>query len=173
MFTTEFLTDVVGIAGRQTTGGNTRSRALLQFLAVAEAVRERLRATLAELGCTELGFEVLTTLHASKSESLPPSFIADHTGIFRGTLTDVLARLEAGGLIARRRNEADRRELHATLTPRGREQCERIVERYVSAMLEITADLAPATLAVFSDALVELNRKTVAGSSSITADHER
>jgi DNA-binding MarR family transcriptional regulator len=159
MFTTEFLEDIMKRAARKHPGGDLRFRTLLEFLAVADAVRDRLRRTLAEHGCTELGFEVLTTLRAAEDGSLPPSVIADRTTIFRGTLTDVLAQLEAAGLIVRRRNESDRRQLLARLTPRGLERCEQIIEHYVEAILDSVRDLPRGSLSQLDSALAGLGRR--------------
>lgn len=157
--TANFLTELVARAGREEVQGDRACEVLLRFLAAADAVRERLRCTLAEHGCTEFGFDVLTTLRDAESGRLPPSIIAERCGILRGTLTDVLARLEACGLVARHRNQADRRQLLAELTPRGRKQCEGIIEHYVRAILDLASALPPESRSVISSAFAELSRR--------------
>ena len=159
MFTPEFLAEMMERAARKHRGGDLRSRTLLEFLAVADAVRDRLRRTLAEHGCTELGFEVLTTLRVVEDGSLPPSVIAERTAMFRGTLTDVLAQLEAAGFIVRRRNEDDRRQLLARLTPRGRDHCEQFIDHYVEAILDSVSDLPRSSLSLLDSALAGLGRR--------------
>ena len=101
----------------------------------------------------------MTTLRAAEDGSLPPSVIADRTAIFRGTLTDVLAQLEAAGLIVRRRNESDRRQLLARLTPRGLGRCEQIIEHYVEAILDSVRDLPRGSLSQLDSALAGLGRR--------------
>jgi DNA-binding MarR family transcriptional regulator len=158
MFTPSFLDELVARAGAEQPEGDRACETLLQFLAVSLAVRERLRHALAEHGCTEFGFEVLTTLRDAEGGQLPPSVIAERCGILRGTLTDVLARLEACGLVARHRNDTDRRQLLAELTPRGRQHCERIIEHYVRAMLDLAGAVARDARPAMAAALASLSR---------------
>lgn len=173
MFNPAFLTELVERAGRSEPQGAKACTVLLRFLSAADAVRARLRRTLAEHGCTEFGFEVLTTLRAAPDGMLPPSVIAEQCGILRGTLTDVLARLEACGLVARHRNASDRRQLLAELTPRGRNHCERIIELYVRAILDLAGAVGPDSRAVLGEALAEMDRR--AGNTTpptLTLRHE-
>lgn len=165
MFTPSFLSELVTRAGVERPEGDRACETLQQFLAVAEAVRERLRCALAEHGCTEFGFEVLTTLRDAEGGLLPPSIIAERCGILRGTLTDVLARLEACGLVARHRNETDRRQLLAELTPRGKNLCERVIEHYVRAILDLATAITPESRAVMQSALASVSHAATKPSS--------
>lgn len=171
MFTPAFLSELVTRAGREQPQGDQACGVLLQLLAAADALRERLRCVLAENGSTEFGFEVLTTLREAEGGLLPPSVIAERCGILRGTLTDVLARLEACGLVARHRNETDRRQLLAELTPRGRKHCERIIENYVRAILELAGAIPPESRSTVSSALAGLNQ-LAAPTTSSHSSHE-
>lgn len=165
MFTPSFLSELVTRAGTERPEGDRACETLLQFLAVAQAVRECLRGALAEHGCTEFGFEVLTTLRDAEGGLLPPSIIAERSGILRGTLTDVLARLEACGLIARHRNETDRRQLLAELTPRGKNLCERVIDHYVHAMLDLATAITPEARSMMHAALASVSRAAAKPSS--------
>lgn len=165
MFVPDVLTDIVTRADAEARGGRGQCEALLQFLETADAVRDHLRRTLAEEGSTELGFEVLTALEAAAGGPLPPSVIAERCGILRGTLTDVLSRLEAAGLVVRHRNHDDRRQLLAELTPRGRVQCAHLINRYVRAMLEVARAVRPPSAPAWSDVVAALKRPTGASLS--------
>lgn len=153
------------MAARKRPQGEQRCRMVLQFLTAADAVRRRLQRALAEHGCTELGFKVLTTLRSAAEERLAPAVLSERTEILRGTLTDVLSQLEASGLIVRRCDVTDRRQLLAKLTPRGREQCEQILGHYVDAMLESVADLPASSLSRLGTTFADLSRRASAGCS--------
>jgi DNA-binding MarR family transcriptional regulator len=143
MFTRAFLNELVDRANGAQPQGDRACEVVLRFLAAADGVQGHLQRALASRGCTVMGFEVLTTLRAAAGGPLPPSVIAEQCGIFRGTLTDILARLEACGLVVRHRNPTDRRQLLAELTPKGKKLCEEIVEHYVHAILQIATAIAP------------------------------
>jgi DNA-binding MarR family transcriptional regulator len=172
MFTGDFLTELIDRAGRQGPHGADSCEVLLQFLAAANAVRDHLRRSLAEHGGTELGFEVLTTLRTAGGGPLPPSVISERCGIFRGTLTEVLSRLEACGLVTRHRNPSDRRQLLAELTPRGKKQCARMIEHYLSAMLDLAGAVPPELRSMLDAALVEMTRRAALKPPLPSLSHE-
>ena len=124
----------------------TRIDVFIKLLAATDAARTELRRQLAAQGLTELGFEVLTAMQSQSSPEVPPSVISDATGILRGTLTDVLVRLEICGLITRRRNSTDRRQFFAELTPLGRKRCGAASEHYCGAIVDLMAKLDHASL---------------------------
>ena len=172
MFTREFLSELIERAGRDRADGAHSCGFVLQFLYTADAVRNHLRRSLAEHGGTECGFKVLTTLRADGGGPLPPSEIAERCGMFRGALTDVLARLEASGFVKRHRNESDRRQVLAELTPRGRRQCEQIIDHYLRAILDLAAAVRPPTRPLLNDALTEMIRRADRTPPSLIS-HER
>jgi len=53
-----------------------------------------------------------------------PSALAREVSLSQGTVTGILDRLGKAGLITRERSQTDRRRIHVTLTPRGREVLE-------------------------------------------------
>jgi hypothetical protein len=87
---------------------------------------------------------------------IPPSVIADATGILRGTLTDVLVRLELSGLITRRRNRSDRRQFFAELTPAGRKRCAVASRHYVGAIAKLMRRLDRNELSALDRVLGEI-----------------
>lgn len=125
----------------------------INLLAATDGARTELRSLLAAEGLTELGFEVLTLMHSHASPEVPPSVIADSTGILRNTVTAVLVRLEVSGLIKRRRSRTDRRSVFAELTPLGRKRCETASARYCAGIAELLRNLNPDELATFSGLL--------------------
>jgi len=117
-----------------------------KLLAATDSARLELRRQLAAQGLTELGFEVLTAMVSQPSPEVLPSVISDSTGILRGTLTEVLVRLEVSGLITRRRSQADRRQFFAELTPLGRKRCEMASEHYCRAINDLMCKLDHSSL---------------------------
>lgn len=114
-----------------------------RLLATGDTARTELRRQLGTQGLTELGYEVLNTLKAQTSSAILPSEISNLTGILRGTLTDVLTRLELSGLITRRRSTEDRRQVFAELTPLGRRRCEAAALHRRSVILALMHKLTP------------------------------
>jgi len=117
-----------------------------KLIAATDSARMELRRQLAAQGLTELGFEVLTAMLSQASPEVLPSAISDATGILRGTLAEVLVRLEVSGLITRRRNKSDRRQLFAELTPLGRKRCQLASQHYCGAINEYMCKLDPSSL---------------------------
>lgn len=70
------------------------------------------------LGFTDSQFDIIATL--GNTPGMTCKDLGDKTLITKGTLTGVLDRLEAKGLILRERGE-DRRQLWVKLTPAGEE----------------------------------------------------
>jgi DNA-binding MarR family transcriptional regulator len=106
-----------------------------KLLAATDAARTELKRQLGAQGLTELGFEVLSTMRSQSEPAVLPSAISEATGILRGTLTDVLLRLEMSGLITRRRSSGDRRQVFAEMTPLGRKRCESASAQYCAAIV--------------------------------------
>lgn len=77
---------------------------------------------------------VITTLRRKGTHGgLSPSALCESTGMSTGGLSNLLRRLETGGLVKRAPSTRDRRGVHVTITARGR----RLAER---ALLEVSAD---------------------------------
>lgn len=68
--------------------------------------------------------------------------IADYCEIEQATVGSILTRMERDGLIARNQREGNRRSLYVSLTPRGREMGERMVEIFRRADARAAADLS-------------------------------
>jgi DNA-binding MarR family transcriptional regulator len=77
------------------------------------------RPVLSELGLTYPQYLVMLVLW--ESATLSVSEIGDRLSLDSGTLSPLLKRLEAAGLIARQRSRADERSVEVSLTDDGRE----------------------------------------------------
>ena len=56
--------------------------------------------------------------------------LQESAGISSGSMSEVVAKLEAAGLIVRSRSDEDRRQQEITLTSKGRERAEVLIERH-------------------------------------------
>ncbi|MGY1425173.1 MarR family winged helix-turn-helix transcriptional regulator [Lysobacter sp. A289] len=86
--------------------------------AASNLITRRYRPLLAELGLTFPQYLVMLVLW--ESEPLAVSAIGERLHLDSGTLTPLLKRLEAGGLVVRRRDVADERRVLISLTDEGR-----------------------------------------------------
>ena len=85
--------------------------------AAARAVQQRYRPLLAELGLTYPQYLVMMVLWEDDGQSV--SALGARLMLDSGTLTPLLKRMEAAGLLDRRRSEADGRVVRAHLTEVG------------------------------------------------------
>jgi DNA-binding MarR family transcriptional regulator len=76
------------------------------------------RPLLLQLGLTYPQYLVMLVLW--EGDELRVSELGERLFLDSGTLTPLLKRLEAAGLVARRRSAADEREVRVSLTPAGR-----------------------------------------------------
>ena len=96
----------------------------------------------AELPVTRRGLEVLQ--HLAASGPLTVGEQAAHLGLRRNSVSELLARLESRGLVARLRDERDERRVLVWLTDAGREVVARIGEILAPDLLAQTmAGLSP------------------------------
>ena len=86
--------------------------------AAAHAIKKAYRPLLDRLGLTYPQYLVLIVLW--EVDSLKVSDIGRRLGLDSGTLTPILKRLEAAGLVRRTRRPHDEREVEIGLTPGGR-----------------------------------------------------
>jgi DNA-binding MarR family transcriptional regulator len=84
----------------------------------AHAFNRVYKPLLAALALTYPQYLVMLTLW--EQDGVTVSEIGERLYLDSGTLTPLLKRLEAGGLVRRRRDAADERQVRISLTPRGR-----------------------------------------------------
>ncbi|WP_138468736.1 MarR family winged helix-turn-helix transcriptional regulator [Poseidonocella sp. HB161398] len=105
-------------------------------------------------GLNAASFDVLATLRrAGPPHALSPSELMHWTMVTSGTMTNRLDRLEAAGLIERRRNPEDGRGSVVALTRAGREKIDAAVTDHVAGQHRLTAALPPELRAGFDAAL--------------------
>lgn len=90
---------------------------------------------------TRTQFEVLSAVHAEPGATAHR--LAEITGIDRSTMSDVVMRLERGGLMERTRSTADTRMWRTTLTALGRTEMERAKRESARAHAKILKSLKP------------------------------
>jgi MarR family transcriptional regulator, 2-MHQ and catechol-resistance regulon repressor len=100
-------------------------RALEALLRAEAAVRRRLSADLRREGLSAAGFSVLVIL-ATAGDELELRALRRRLQTSKPNATEVLTRLQARGLIERRRLRRDRRASAVVLTAAGRDVVERL-----------------------------------------------
>ena len=85
--------------------------------AASRAVTKAYRPVLSELGLTYPQYLVLLVLWEDDHRTVKQ--VADVLQLDHGTLTPLLQRMEASGLVTRRRTSSDERVVEIALTPRG------------------------------------------------------
>lgn len=93
--------------------------------AAAHAIKKAYRPLLDELGLTYPQYLVLIVLW--KTDAVKVSDIGHRLSLDSGTLTPVLKRLEAAGLVKRTRRAQDEREVEISLTDAARSLRERAI----------------------------------------------
>ena len=101
--------------------------------AASRAVTAAYRPVLTELGITYPQYLVLIVLWEHESRTV--SELGEHLRLDHGTLTPLLKRMEAGGLIERRRGNVDERFVVVSLAARG-ESLRRHAERIHCDMVD-------------------------------------
>lgn len=94
------------------------SHLCFSLYAAAIAVNRTYKPMLDALGLTYPQYLVLSTLW--EQDGLPVSSIADRLSLESSTITPLVKRLEAAGLLTRERNPKDERQVIVSLTPKGR-----------------------------------------------------
>jgi DNA-binding MarR family transcriptional regulator len=84
---------------------------------VLAAVEDELRP----FGLTFASYEALMLLSFTRHGELPLGKMSERLMVHPASITNTVDRLEERGLVARRRDEADRRRILAAITPAGRQ----------------------------------------------------
>lgn len=132
-------------------------RALEGLLRAEAAVRRRLSADLEREGMSAPGFYVLVVLVTAGGE-LELKNLRARLRMPKASATEVVDTLCHRGLVTRRRNPADRRQLLITVTPLGAEMVDRLFPEHAG---RVAAAFAPLD-ADEKRTLAELCRKLAA-----------
>ena len=114
--------------------------AVTSLMRVQQLVIGRLDAILKPLGLTFPRYEALVLLTFSSRGSLPLGKMGERLQVHPTSVTSIVRRLEAAGLVARRAHPDDGRAVLAEITPAGRE----LVEVATAALVD--ADFALGSL---------------------------
>ena len=99
--------------------------AITSVMRAEQILMGRLNELLAAFDLTFPRYEALMLLYYSSHGTLPLGKIGDRLQVHRASVTNLVDRLEAGGLVERRPHETDRRTVLAAITPAGHEIAER------------------------------------------------
>ncbi len=99
-------------------------------------------------------YDVLSALRRQgKPFALPATALARATGLSGGAMTNRVDKLEARGLVKRRRDAQDRRGVVVSLTPSGRRKIDAAIQLRLDVADESLADISPAERARLGDLL--------------------
>ena len=118
-------------------------------------LRERMRA---EMGSTLPRFDVMAALSRAP-EGLRMSQVSSRLGVSPGSLTGIVDRLVAEGLVDRRAAAGDRRALLVRLTPDGEAEFGRLAAAHEGWVDALFAPLKPGEMADLADLLDRIPRK--------------
>jgi DNA-binding MarR family transcriptional regulator len=113
--------------------GVPQMHAVTSLMRVQQLVIGRLDALLKPLGLTFARYEALVLLSFSARGSLPLGKMGERLQVHPTSVTSIVDRLEASGLVVRRRHPEDGRGVLAEITQSGRDLVERATAALVGA----------------------------------------
>ena len=129
-------------------------RALRSLAECYQAFETYAAAHVRTLGLTGAQFDIVATL--GNTPGMTCKELGEKTLITKGTLTGVLDRLEARGLIRRTASDADRRQVFVVLTPQGVRTFERAFPAHVGHLKPAFTVLSPRELDQAAELLQKL-----------------
>ncbi|WP_373989370.1 MarR family winged helix-turn-helix transcriptional regulator [Duganella sp. BuS-21] len=115
-------------------------------------------------GLTHAQFDIIATLGNTPGMSYKE--LGDKTLITKGTLTGVIERLEHKGLVARQRNDCDKRSFFVKLTAEGERTFCTVFPEVISQSGKVFADYSDADFAALENTLSELKNVIMAGQTA-------
>lgn len=113
--------------------GVPQMHAVTSLMRVQQLVLARLDGILKPHGLTFARYEALVLLTFSSRGSLPLGKMGERLQVHPTSITSIIDRLEAAGLVVRRRHPDDGRAVLAEITPAGRELVERATADLLAA----------------------------------------
>ena len=104
-------------------------KAVTSIMRAQQILLGRLNELLKPLELTFPRYEALMLLYYSRRGSLPLGIMGERLQVHRASVTNVIDRLEAQGLVRRAPHASDRRTVLAELTPEGRRLAEEATAR--------------------------------------------
>jgi DNA-binding MarR family transcriptional regulator len=114
-------------------GGVPQMHAVTSLMRVQQLVLGRLDSILRPHGLTFARYEALVLLTFSSRGSLPLGKMGERLQVHPTSVTSIVGRLEAAGLVERQRHPDDGRAVLAGITPAGRDLVERATADLVGA----------------------------------------
>jgi DNA-binding MarR family transcriptional regulator len=102
--------------------------AITSIMRAQQILLARLNELLGPLNLTFPRYEALMLLTFTKTGTLPMGKVGERLQVHRTSVTNIIDKLEADGLVQRVPHEADRRTTLAQITDSGREVAERATE---------------------------------------------
>jgi DNA-binding MarR family transcriptional regulator len=115
--------------------------AVTSIMRAQQVLLARLNDVLKPVGLTFPRYEALMVLHYSRRGSLSLGRLGDRLQVHRATVTSLVDRLEAQGLVKRLHQQRDRRTILAEITPEGRRVAE-LATRDINAASFVVGALA-------------------------------
>jgi DNA-binding MarR family transcriptional regulator len=131
--------------------------AVTSLMRVQQVVLAQLDEILRPHGLTFARYEALVLLTFSKTGSLPLGKMGERLQVHATSVTSIVDRLEAAGLVVRRRHPDDGRAVLAEITEAGRALVEAATADLVDARFALTA-LSPEDLHRLSELLRPVRR---------------
>ncbi|MGH3413342.1 MAG: MarR family winged helix-turn-helix transcriptional regulator [Marmoricola sp.] len=128
--------DPIDEAGRNWSArwpGVPQMHAVTSLMRVQQILLGRLDALLKPYGLTFARYEALVLLTFSSRGSLPLGKMGERLQVHPTSVTSIVDRLEAAGLVVRRPHPEDGRAVLAEITPTGRDLVERATHELVGA----------------------------------------
>ncbi|MCW2494241.1 MarR family transcriptional regulator [Jatrophihabitans sp.] len=114
-------------------------RAVTSIMRAQQILIGQLDAMLRPYGITFSRFEALVLLAYSRDGSLPLSKVGERLQVHATSVTNVIDRLEAAGLVRREPNPKDGRGTLAVITDEGREVAHKATEQFNAAHFAMSA----------------------------------
>lgn len=124
-------------------------RAVTSLMRAQQLVLAELDEALREHGLTFARYEALVLLTFSRRGSLPLGKMGKRLQVHPTSVTSIVHRLEAAGLVRRREHPTDGRAVLAEITDRGREVVATATEALVAADFGLGSLGAPELKAIF------------------------
>ncbi|MEA2156093.1 MAG: hypothetical protein QOE11_2233 [Solirubrobacteraceae bacterium] len=102
--------------------------AITSIMRAQQILLARLNELLGPLGLTFPRYEALMLLSFTKTGTLPMGKVGERLQVHRTSVTNIIDKLEADGLVRRVPHEADRRTTLAEITGAGRDVAERATD---------------------------------------------
>ncbi|MBM3555421.1 MAG: MarR family transcriptional regulator [Alphaproteobacteria bacterium] len=132
------------------------TRAWLRLMACHNLIETRLRRKLrARFGLSLAWFDILAQIDRPPAEPTLGE-LSERVLATKANITELVGKIAAAGLIARRKSARDARVVHVRLTAKGKRALSAMLAAHRAWLAEAMAALAPAELAALDHALSRL-----------------